>query len=314
VIRVSSGTAAVLGLLNARGLDDPTTAYLMVGERCQRDCSFCAQAHTSLAREDALSRVTWPAFHPDTALAALADAHSKGLVQRSCLQVTKSSGSLERTIALADRIGSLMPLSASVHSQDLEEVGALLEAGVDVVGLSLDAANPQAYSSAKGGSWKKAKDFIRRASLRYPGRIATHLIVGLGESEREMAQTIREMLSWGVTVGMFAFTPIRGTAMEGAPPPTLGSYRRIQIAHQLMRRDLEAFDHLRFSPQGRIVDFGMAAPQLRALLADGQAFRTSGCPGCNRPYYNEHPGGNVYNYPRPLTVEEAMSAVEEALP
>jgi len=293
VIRVSSGTAAVLGLLNARGLDDPTTAYLMVGERCQRDCSFCAQAHTSLAREDALSRVTWPAFHPDTALAALADAHSKGLVQRSCLQVTKSSGSLERTIALADRIGSLMPLSASVHSQDLEEVGALLEAGVDVVGLSLDAANPQAYSSAKGGSWKKAKDFIRRASLRYPGRIATHLIVGLGESEREMAQTIR---------------------MEEAPPPSLGSYRRIQIAHQLMRRDLEAFDHLRFSPQGRIVDFGMAAPQLRALLADGQAFRTPGCPDCNRPYYNEHPGGNVYNYPRPLTVEEAMSAVEEALP
>jgi biotin synthase len=302
-----------LGLLNARGLDDPTTAYLMVGERCQRDCSFCAQAHTSFAREDALSRVTWPSFPPDAVLTALTDARSQGRLQRSCLQVTKSSGSLERTIELAHRIGSLTPLSASVHSQDLEDVGALLDAGVDVVGLSLDAANPQAYSSVKGGSWEKAKDLIRRASVRYPGRIATHLIVGLGESEQEMVQTIREMLSWGITVGLFAFTPIPGTAMEDAPPPPLDSYRRIQVAHRLMRRDLDAFDRLGFSPQGQIVDWGMPQTRLRSLLADGQAFRTSGCPGCNRPYYNEHPGGNIYNYPRPLTVEEAMSAVEEAL-
>jgi len=40
-------------------------------------------------------------------------------------------------------------------------------------------------------------------------------------------------------------------------------------------------------------------------LGTGEAFRTSGCPGCNRPYYNERPSGPFYNYPRGLTEEEA---------
>ena len=39
---------------------------------------------------------------------------------------------------------------------------------------------------------------------------------------------------------------------------------------------------------------------------NGQAFQTSGCPGCNRPYYNERPGRTMFNYPRPLTPEESL--------
>jgi biotin synthase len=46
-------------------------------------------------------------------------------------------------------------------------------------------------------------------------------------------------------------------------------------------------------------------------LADGDAFRTSGCPDCNRPFYNERPGGPMYNYARPLTLEEAFRAISE---
>ena len=116
-----------------------------------------------------------------------------------------------------------------------------------------------------------------------------------------MVQTIREMLSCGVTVGMFAFTPIPGTAMADAPSPPLGSYRRIQIAHHLLSRDLGAFRQIGFSPHGRIVDLGMPLPELRSLLEDGRAFRTSGCPGCNRPFANETPTqameGLLRNYP-----------------
>ena len=46
-------------------------------------------------------------------------------------------------------------------------------------------------------------------------------------------------------------------------------------------------------------------------LADGDAFRTPGCPDCNRPFYNEHPGGPMYNYPRPLTLAETCQAISE---
>jgi len=43
---------------------------------------------------------------------------------------------------------------------------------------------------------------------------------------------------------------------------------------------------------------------LEEALELGSPFQTSGCPGCNRPYYNEKPSGPIYNYPRSLTREE----------
>ena len=42
----------------------------------------------------------------------------------------------------------------------------------------------------------------------------------------------------------------------------------------------------------------------------GDAFQTVGCPGCNRPYYNERPSGPLYNYPRDLTMEELNNEKE----
>jgi biotin synthase-related radical SAM superfamily protein len=58
-----------------------------------------------------------------------------------------------------------------------------------------------------------------------------------------------------------------------------------------------------------LISFGR--PDLARTLADGVAFQTSGCPDCNRPFYNERPGGPLYNYPRPLTPAEASKAITE---
>jgi biotin synthase len=54
-----------------------------------------------------------------------------------------------------------------------------------------------------------------------------------------------------------------------------------------------------FTPTGELVDFGAANDLLRATIESGEPFRTSGCPNCNRPYYNEKPSGPIYNYPKP---------------
>jgi len=66
------------------------------------------------------------------------------------------------------------------------------------------------------------------------------------------------------------------------------------------------------SPEGRILGFGLEEHELSDALKDGQAFQTSGCPGCNRPYYNERPGGPLYNYPHPLTPAEIQQTMREA--
>lgn len=101
--------------------------------------------------------------------------------------------------------------------------------------------------------------------------------------------------------------------MQGDSPPPLGSYRRLQVARHLLMQEVASPGDFRFSIQGRLVDFGLAGSQLENALADGQAFRTSGCPGCNRPYYNEPPRGPLYNFPRRPSAGEVRRAVAEAL-
>ena len=312
LIKVSSGTLGVLGLVDSRLDAPPTTAYLMVGGRCSRDCGFCAQARTSTASAMALSRVNWPEWDQAEILDAVERAYTDGRIQRCCLQVTVSRGALDRVKKIAARLGHRLPVSVSAVAGPAQ-VKELLDLGVERVGLSLDAANREAHLRVKGGDQHTALAIIQEAARLFPGRVTTHLMVGLGETEEEMSRLMGLLLGWGVAPSLFAFTPIRGTAMQNESPPPMGSYRRLQVVRRLLVQGVSSVEDLSFSEQGRIVSFGLPRSELERLLADGQAFQTSGCPGCNRPYYNESPRGPLYNYPRPLNAGEARLAMEEAL-
>lgn len=260
----------------------------------------------------ALSRVSWPAWEEAVVLRAVERAHSEGRIERCCLQVTVTPGHLERVREIADCLGQRVPLGASVVANP-DEAGELLEAGLERVGLSLDAVTEDAYRRVKKRSLAEALAIIEEAAARYPGRIVTHVIAGLGETEEEMVKTMERLRGWGVTIALFAFTPIRGTEMADEPPPLLDSYRRVQVAQYLITERRGSAEEFRYSSGGRIVWFGRPVDELRKILSDGTAFETSGCPGCNRPYYNEPPGGPLYNYPRHLTPMETKRAMEEAL-
>jgi biotin synthase len=136
------------------------------------------------------------------------------------------------------------------------------------------------------------------------GSVSTHLIVGLGETEQELCQTIQGCIELGVYPGLFAFTPIAGTALEDRSPPSLSSYRRTQIAHYLLSHKKTRLENMKFDNNGKLKSFGVPKEQLLEVVETGEPFLTSGCPGCNRPYYNERPGGPLYNYPRKLRLEE----------
>lgn len=131
----------------------------------------------------------------------------------------------------------------------------------------------------------------------------------MGETERELVEMMQQMHDWGVTVGLFAFTPVRGTALEDQPPPALDQYRRMQAARWLISQGQAGLGDFEFAAAGRLTRITVRG--WRTMLADGRAFETSGCPDCNRPYYNERPGGAAYNYPRPLTPAEAAAALDE---
>ena len=310
-INVSIGTAAVLGLADVVMDAAPTTAYLMLGGRCGMDCGFCAQARSSQASALKLSRVTWPEFDQPRTLALLAKAVERGDIRRCCLQVTVAESYFQRTLEVirAVRGACDVPVDAAILPKDIAQVEELLAAGVDHIGFGLDAACERIFQRVKGGNWARSLSLIEETARRFPGRGAVHLIVGLGESEQEMAEMIQRMHDLGLTVGLFAFTPVRGARMEDAPPPPISTYRRMQVAQYLITNNLARIGNFTFSTTGQLLNFNL--PRLPEILADGVAFQTSGCPDCNRPFYNERPGGTMYNYPKVLTWEQREAAVEE---
>ncbi|MBN1401171.1 MAG: radical SAM protein [Anaerolineae bacterium] len=313
--RVSSGTAAVLGLSRLRMDVAPTTAYLMLGERCQRNCAFCTQARTSQAGPEALSRVAWPPYPTVETIQAIARAYQAGEIQRTCFQVTVSPGYLDLSADAVAAVAqaSSVPICVSVVPRGLGDVERLLEAGSERVTMALDAATPGLYGRTKSGSWDAAWRLLEQGALAFPGRVGTHLIVGLGETECEMIALIQRLLDLRISVALFAFTPVPGTALADRSPPNRLHYRRVQAARWLMVHGLARAADMHYDRHGRLSDVGPARAHLAGWLADGEAFRTSGCPGCNRPYYNERPGGVLYNYPRPLTQEEAAGELADLL-
>lgn len=306
-INVSAGTAGVLGLARVPMAVAPTTAYLMLGGRCLMSCAFCAQARDSRASADHLSRVTWPAYDLTEVVSRLAVAAAQGTIRRICVQVTVTTEAFDQTLALLRAVKAIvaLPFDVAILPRSLDQVRQLVDAGADHIGFGLDAACERVFRQVKGGSWKRSLALIAGTARAYPGRAAVHLIAGLGETERELVERIQWAHDLGVTVGLFAFTPVRGTPLADRPPPSPASYRRLQAARWLIAHDRGRLAGMAFDAQERLVSLGAALP------AGGTPFETSGCPDCNRPFYNEQPGGTMYNYPRPLTADEARRAVED---
>jgi len=115
---------------------------------------------------------------------------------------------------------------------------------------------------------------------------------------------IHRMVVMGVYPALFAFTPIKGTKLEGRRQPEVERYRRIQVGHYLITRGKAEVGDIVFDGKGFIRSFNVERGLLIKAVKGGIPFMTSGCPGCNRPYYNERASGPLYNYPHPLRAKE----------
>jgi len=315
MIRVSIGSAIVLRLANGNLDALPTTVYLLTyrKNKCTANCAFCPQARNSTSRADMLSRVSWPLFKTAQVADRIEAAAGNGKAKRVCIQALNYPGVFDDVLSIVSIIRSkcTVPISVSCQPVTTETMKKLAEAGVDRVGIPLDAANEEIFDKVKGQpaegpySWKKQLQTLAEAVQVFgKGNVSTHLIVGLGESEEDMVSAVQRCVDMGVCPGLFAFTPVSGTALESVASPPIDRYRRVQLARYLIVEGKTKYENVRFDGDGRINDFGIAHKVLERVIMTGFPFLTSGCPDCNRPYYNEKPGGPMYNYPCVPTDED----------
>jgi biotin synthase len=209
---------------------------------------------------------------------------------------------------------SNLPLSLSVSPLSAEFLKKLKEAGADRVGIALDAASPDIFERVKGAGVGNPHTFasikealLRAVSIFGKGYVSTHIIIGLGETDSQVLEVLKWSRDNGIIVSLFALTKVRGGPDLGPPPP-IGRYRSLQAVRHLVM-ELGIVDGISIDGSGKIVSI----PDIATFDREGwkSAFETRGCPDCNRPYYNERPGGTIYNHPVPLREEQATIALME---
>jgi len=296
-IRVSSGTAAILGLTEERPWIKCETAYLLTARPCLAKCKFCSQSVKEKTKY--LSRIEWPKFELELVGEKLRTKNFK----RVCIQCTKYPELFQDLIEILEVLALEKPISISAPPFDKKEMKVLKELNTERIGIHLDCVNEKLFSELKPFyNWDEHFKAIK-AALKIFGdfRVTSHLIVGLGEKEEEVVAMIDNLHSKKVLTSLFPFTPIKGTPLESRKKPPLWSYRKLQVAHYLIHEGLVDLSDITFNENGEIIDFGIALERLYLDLYDPYIFSTRGCPNCRRPYYTESPGGEMYNYPYGLS-------------
>jgi biotin synthase len=267
-----------------------------------------------------LSRVSWPAYPTKPVLKGIARAYEKASIKRVCFQALNYPEVFTHLTALVKTIfdQTHMPISVSCQPSKLENIAQLADAGADRIGIPLDAAVKSVFTRVKGSSaggpytWEGQFQVLDEALRTFgKGKVSTHLIVGLGETQRQMIRTIQECVDMTVLPALFAFTPIPGTTLASRKGPAIEAYRQIQVARHLIWHGNAQYEDMSFNETGSLVDFGVNRETLMKVIETGEPFLTSGCPDCNRPFYNEKPSGPIYNYPRRLQREELSDVMKQ---
>ncbi|KLO22663.1 radical SAM protein [Marinitoga sp. 1197] len=288
-LKLSYATAVLLGLKKGKINFEMPTAYLMLGEKCVYNCSFCAQAREAESDKDYLSRIKWPEYDIKEFLSKLKE---NNLFKRLCIQVVNTETYFYDLKDLLNEINDIDILKAiSFRPKSFEEVESIFNYNIDNLGISLDVANKELFPKIRGGSFDSLFNILIQSAKKYPGKITTHVIVGLGETDKDLIDLMFEMKKYNILVSLFAFTPIQGTKLENKQPPSIERYRKIQIAREIIEKNNVKKEDFMFE-NNSLIKF----PEIK--ISEDEAIKTSGCSYCTRPFYNEKPNKILYNIPQ----------------
>jgi biotin synthase len=323
-VQLSTAAAITLGLIPGKlhrcACTRCLNLLLTYPEGCRANCAYCGLARHREARTNYADRnfirVDWPAAPLDEIVARVADAPTP--FHRMCISMITHPDSdadalrvLERWTARIPRAKVPVSILSNPTTMTRADVTAMRDLGADIFTVALDACTPAIFERTRGKGvdsphrWETYWSIFEMARETFgAGRVGMHLIVGLGESDRDVLALCARLHAVGGHSHLFSFFPEQGSLMDHLPAPSRGRWRRLQLARYLIEYRDHPFAALRFDADGALVDFGMDEAALHRVIAQGVAFRTSGCPGkerddvsaCDRPY-GDSPPSDIASYP-----------------
>lgn len=325
-VQLSTAAAITLGLIPGAMHRCACTRCLNLlltyPEGCRANCAYCGlarhrEAATNYADRNFI-RVDWPAAPLDEVIARVADQGEATPFHRMCISMITHPASdadtvtvLERWMARIPRARVPVSILSNPTTMTRADVQRLHDLDADIFTVALDACTPAIFARTRGkgvdsphrwSTYWQALEYARE--IFGPQRIGMHLIVGLGETDRDVLEICRRLHAIGGHSHLFCFYPERGSLMDHLPAPPRSRWRRLQLARYLIEYSDVPFDAMTFSPAGDLISFGLDAATLGPIVASGIAFRTSGCPGkerpdvsaCDRPY-GDSPPSDIASYP-----------------
>ena len=294
---------------------------------CKANCLYCGQAR-EVAKDAAcktLIRVEWPLRKLDNVIASLKKILRTGCSfrpYRVCVATITNPKAVEAEIEVIRKIYHEvgMPISALITPTlfHKEEMKKLREAGAERIGIAIDCATPQIFDLLRGKAargphrWQRYLQGVEEAvQVMNKGKVGIHLIVGLGETEKQAVELIQKTHDMGAETHLFSFYPEEGSVLEKWPRPPISQYRRIQLARYLINNEITYAENMKYNQAEQIIDYGISKGLLADIIETGQPFITSGCPGCNRPYSNEKPSEFPRNFPYPPTRKQIQKIKQQ---
>jgi biotin synthase len=325
-VQMSTAAAITLGVTNGRMYRTACTRCLNLlltyPEGCRANCAYCGLARHREAERDYADRnfirVDWPAVPLDTTIDIVAKEGAKSPFHRMCISMITHPRSDEDTRTVlkkwTDRIDpSAIPVSilSNPTTMTRADVKRLKDLGADIFTVALDAATPEIFDRTRGRgvqsphSWRKYWEILMDARDIFGAqKFGAHIIVGMGETERDVLELVQRLVDLGGHSHMFCFFPEKGSLMDHLPATPREQWRRVQLARYLIDYRDGRVEKMRFDDAGRVIEYGVPQSELEIIIGEGVAFRTSGCPGkfaddlsaCDRPY-GDSPPSNIASYP-----------------
>ena len=315
-VQMSLAAAMTLGLRPGRFYRDAKlhciNLLLTYRGGCAGNCAYCGLQRQRQGEfsQKSFIRVEWPTFALDDVLQRISERSPR--VDRICISMVTHGRAFDDTVELTRR---LQPLSKAVSLLmaptilDMDKLRAFGEAGAEIGSVAMDAATEDIFDRFRGGGvdgphkWDRYWRCLEEAVEVFGrGKAGCHLIVGLGETEAEMARTMQRVTDMGANVHLFSFYPEAGSALENRAACPPGQFRRMQLASYLIKGRMSTDSGMAFDAFGRLIDFGVDSAELAIVIDSGIPFMTSGCPGkeklvaCNRPF-GDGPPGDIRSYP-----------------
>ncbi len=320
-VRISSAAAIALGLKSGRVWRDAHCTCINLLENypegCFANCTYCGMARERPGEpeENTFIRVAWPVYSTDLVSEKIAEKEAEGTVGRVCVsqvQDHRANDDLIDIIARVRRAAPAVPISALANATSLNEewLHRIKASGVDMIGFGLDAASKEWFDRTRGKSARGPHDWdqhwqIIRASRRLFGafKVNCHIIVGLGETDRDLVNLFYQLRAEEIAGYLFSFNPEPGSAMQNMERQPIRRWRRVQLVKHLVENTDLAREAILFDAQGNIASLNLPVERLDATIRSGLPFMTNGCPNregtlaCNRPYGSYRPGEEFRDYP-----------------